>query len=201
VHRLRAGADAVAVGLGTALADDPALTVRDWDAPRVAPRRVVFDRGARLPLDGVLARTAREVPVTVLAERAAVADADGAGRVAALRDAGVDVLVADDLAGHMRGLRAAGVRAMLVEGGAGVSGNLLGHGLVDRLIIFQAPLMLGAGAVGAFSRVPPSAASQVGRLRVVERRTFGDDAMTVYAFPTSELCSPDWSTTSARSSG
>ena len=60
VHRLRAGSDAVAVGIGTALADDPALTVREAAAPRVPPLRVVFDRTGRLPPDGVLARSARE---------------------------------------------------------------------------------------------------------------------------------------------
>src|SRR5215208_4872624 len=68
VHRLRAGHDAVGVGVGTAAADDPALTVRGVRPPRVPPRRVVFDRLARLPVHGQLARTARAVPVTVVAE-------------------------------------------------------------------------------------------------------------------------------------
>lgn len=187
VHRLRAGADAVAVGLGTVLADDPSLTVREWDAPRVAPTRVVFDRAARLPLGSTLARTAREVPVVVLAERAGVGDREGAARVAALRDWGVAVLVEEDLATGLRALRARGARSLLVEGGAGVAGALLGRAAVDRLIIFQAPLVLGAGAVGAFSRVPPHPVSDAPRLRVVERRTFGDDLMTVYALPASPV--------------
>src|SRR5579862_5155051 len=70
-HRLRAGSDAIAVGIGTVLADDPALTVRDAPAPRVPPTRVVFDRSARLPHDSQLARTAREVPVIVVTARPA----------------------------------------------------------------------------------------------------------------------------------
>src|SRR6476661_53335 len=66
VHRLRAGSDAVAVGIGTALADDPQLTVRGFTPPRVAPVRIVFDTSARLPLDSRLVRSARESPVLVV---------------------------------------------------------------------------------------------------------------------------------------
>ncbi|HET7456332.1 MAG TPA: bifunctional diaminohydroxyphosphoribosylaminopyrimidine deaminase/5-amino-6-(5-phosphoribosylamino)uracil reductase RibD [Gemmatimonadaceae bacterium] len=194
VHRLRAGADAVAVGLGTVIADDPSLTVRDWDSPRVAPRRVVFDRAARLPLSSALARTAGDVPVTVLADGSALErDGDGAAaRVAALRAAGIDVVIASGLADGLRALRESGVRSMLVEGGAGVAAALIDGGAVDRLIIFQAPVLLGAGALGAFSRLPTRAgAAAAPRLRVVERQAFGNDLMTVYALPGSDLCSPD----------
>ena len=64
---MRAGVDAVAVGIGTVLADDPALTVRDWAQPRVAPHRVVFDNGLRIPLDSTLVRTARDIDTRVIA--------------------------------------------------------------------------------------------------------------------------------------
>ena len=67
VHRMRAGADAVAVGIGTVLADDPRLTVRHATAPRVPPLRVVFDRGARLPPTSALGRSARDSPTVVVA--------------------------------------------------------------------------------------------------------------------------------------
>lgn len=176
VHRLRAGHDAVAVGIRTALIDDPVLTVREVALPRVPPVRVVLDRQARLPLDGWLARTAREVPVLVIA-------APGAPevRLQALEAAGVSVRLAEDLPDAMRALRARGIRSLLVEGGAAVAGALLRHALVDRLIIFQAPVVLGEGALGAFSGAPAVAADGAPRLRVVERRTFGDDLMTVFA--------------------
>ncbi|MFL5869936.1 MAG: bifunctional diaminohydroxyphosphoribosylaminopyrimidine deaminase/5-amino-6-(5-phosphoribosylamino)uracil reductase RibD, partial [Solirubrobacterales bacterium] len=88
VHRWRAEADAVAVGISTALADDPRLTARDVDEPEPRqPVRVVFDSRARLPLDSALASSAREIPVLVVCADDAPAD-----RVAALRDAGVEVL-------------------------------------------------------------------------------------------------------------
>src|SRR5437763_13434922 len=66
VHRLRADADAIAVGIGTVLADDPELTVRHAPVPRVAPTRVVFDTSARLPRTSRLAGTARDIPVVVV---------------------------------------------------------------------------------------------------------------------------------------
>ena len=176
VHHMRAGSDAVAVGIGTVLADDPSLTVRDAPAPRVAPLRVVIDRGARLPLDSKLVRGARDAGVVVVASSQAPAE-----RVAALADSGVEIVRADSLADALRALRGRGVRSLLVEGGAGVAGSLLREALVDRLVIFQAPVLLGEGSLSAFQGAPAVAAEGAPRLRVVERRAFGDDLMTVYA--------------------
>ena len=175
VHHLRAGHDAIGVGVGTALCDDPALTVRGVPAPRVAPTRVVFDRTARLPLAGTLARTAAEAPVVVVAEH------PDAVRAAALCRAGVEVLVADDLPAALEALRGRGIESLLVEGGAGLAGALLEHRLVDRLIIFQAPIILGAGALGGLADAPSVALGEARRLPVLERRQLGDDLMTVYA--------------------
>lgn len=183
VHRLRAGHDAVAVGIGTALADDPSLTVRDAPAPRVPPRRVVFDRQARLPLESVLVRSAREVPVTV------VASAPPAGRADALRGAGVEVLDAPTLGEALTALRSAGVNSLLVEGGPRLAGAVLADALADRLIIFQAPVLLGSGALSAFAHVPPAEVAHGPRFRVLARERFGDDLMTVYA-PARADCSP-----------
>ena len=170
VHRLRAGSDAVAVGIGTVLADDPALTVRHGRRPRVAPLRIVFDNTARLPLDSRLAKSARRTPVLVLGNAAPPAS------VEALRKKGVTVEAADGIAGAMQVLHARGVRSLLVEGGAGLAGALLGASVVDRLIIIQAPVVLGPGALAAFGSAPP-----IERLRVVDRRELGDDLVTAYA--------------------
>lgn len=173
VHRLRAQVDAVAVGINTALTDDPGLTVRSGKRPRVAPRRVVFDRAARLPLTSQLVRTARKVPVEVLTE------SPDAARMVALEEQGVAVHVAPDLRTHLQMLRARGVQHLLVEGGAVVAGSLLTSGVVDRLIIFRAPVLLGAGALPGFgTAVSPGEESE--RWKVVERKHFGDDLMTIY---------------------
>jgi diaminohydroxyphosphoribosylaminopyrimidine deaminase/5-amino-6-(5-phosphoribosylamino)uracil reductase len=170
---MRAQADAVGVGIGTALADDPALTVRYGKRPRVAPRRVVFDQHARLATTSRLAKTARKVPVELLAA------APPAERAQALEARGVVVHRAEGLDEHLRGLRSRGVGHLLLEGGAGLAGAFLTSGLVDRLVIFQAPVLLGAGALAGFgTAVPPDEES--GRWKVVERKHFGDDLMTIY---------------------
>lgn len=177
VHRMRAQADAIAVGIGTALADNPALTVRGVRKPRVAPIRVVFDRQARLPLQGALARTARKVPTVILASSAETPAAQ------ALATRGVEVVEAAGLEAALQALHGRGVRHLLVEGGAGIAGTLLGANMVDRLVIFQAPVILGAGALNAWSSVPAATAELLPRWRVVQRKEFGDDLMTVLAPP------------------
>jgi diaminohydroxyphosphoribosylaminopyrimidine deaminase/5-amino-6-(5-phosphoribosylamino)uracil reductase len=178
VHALRATSDAIAVGIGTAFADDPALTVREVPAPRVLPTRVVFDRRARLPLTSTLVRSAHEVPVLTVIDQAIV---EGRVRAEALAAAGVQVLPASTLREALESLRQRGIRHLLVEGGATLGSALMAHGLVDRLITFQAPVILGANALSAFAALPAQAASSAPRLRVVSREVLGADLMTTYA--------------------
>ncbi|HLB08899.1 MAG TPA: bifunctional diaminohydroxyphosphoribosylaminopyrimidine deaminase/5-amino-6-(5-phosphoribosylamino)uracil reductase RibD [Gemmatimonadaceae bacterium] len=180
VHEMRAGSDAIGVGIGTALADDPSLTVRDAPAPRVPPLRVVFDRAARLPLDSVIVRTAHQVPALV------VAATPPAARVAALEAAGVRVIQAASLRVALDALGALGVRSLLVEGGARLAGALIGTGMVDRLVIFQGSAIFGAGALDAFAFVPPTEVERAPAWRALERREIGADTMTVYAPPSSD---------------
>jgi diaminohydroxyphosphoribosylaminopyrimidine deaminase / 5-amino-6-(5-phosphoribosylamino)uracil reductase len=146
-HRWRASADAVIVGIGTALADDPQLTARPpglaGEHPR-QPRRVVFDALARLPASSQLVAAAREVPLTVVVSRAAAhADTD------ALEAAGVQVLVAtgENEPARVRSaldqLGAMGVAAALLEGGPHLAGAFLDAGEIDEIRLFLAPLVLG----------------------------------------------------------
>ena len=180
VHRLRAGSDAVAIGSGTALADDPQLTVREVPAPRVPPRRVVFDSSLRLPLSSRLVRTARQTPTVVVTTRPP--DASASHRAHALEAEGVRALVTESLGEALRALRTDGVRSMLVEGGARIAASLLAEGAVDRLIMFQAPVVLGPGSVRAFADVADGSLPSARRLDVIDRASFGHDLMTVYAF-------------------
>ncbi len=192
VHILRAGSDAVAVGIGTVLADDPLLTVRTMFGPTplaarppaMPPARVVFDRRTRLPLNSALVHTRGAAPVVVVAE------APDERRTQALEWNGVDVLKVDSLDDALAQLRTRGIRSMLVEGGATLAAALLERALVDRLVIFQAPVVLGAGALRPFDRLPATGVDAAIPLRVVEREALGNDLMTVYALR--ELpCSPD----------
>jgi len=175
VHLLRAAADAIAVGIGTALADDPALTVREVAAPRVPPVRVVFDRRARLPLDSTLLRTASEIPVIDFT------DGSAPESERQLRESGVQVQSVETLMQALALLRRRGVHHLLVEGGAGLASALMEAEVVDRLITFQAPVILGAGALSAFAVLPTQQATGAPRFRVVARESFGDDLMTTYA--------------------
>jgi diaminohydroxyphosphoribosylaminopyrimidine deaminase/5-amino-6-(5-phosphoribosylamino)uracil reductase len=143
VHRWRADHDAVAVGLGTAIADDPQLTARDVEGPVRQPARVVFDSAARLPLRSALVHGAPELRLIVLA----AADAPPE-RVAALEAAGAEVarLEGGPAKRVSAGLRALGqrrIQSLLVEGGAGLAGTLVAAGAVDRVAWFLAPILIG----------------------------------------------------------
>ena len=143
VHRWRAESDAVAVGLGTALADDPQLTAR-VEAVAAQPRRVVFDSEARLPVDSKLVRGVAEAPLTVVVSRAASRTA-----VQGLEAAGCDVVLASGgneparVASALGELGALGIQSLLLEGGPRLAGSFLEAGEVDEARFFVAPLLAG----------------------------------------------------------
>lgn len=154
VHRWRAESDAIAVGIGTVLADDPLLTARP-DPSGVSfgpirdinhtgavrqPLRVIFDRQARLPLDSQLLGTLKQSPVLVVAGQ----DADPA-RTAALREAGVEVLVADLIDAALADLGRRGTTSLLLEGGRTLAAAFAEAGEIDEARVFVAPILLGGG--------------------------------------------------------
>ena len=149
-HRWRASVDAVVVGIGTALADDPRLTARpDGLAAELPhqPRRVVFDSLARLPPSSQLVAAAAEIPLTVVVSRAAArADTD------ALEAAGVQVLVATGeneparVRSALEQLGTLGIASVLLEGGPHLAGAFLDAGEIDEIRLFLAPLLLGGSA-------------------------------------------------------
>ncbi len=142
-HRWRAECDAVAVGIGTALADDPQLTARIEGVVH-QPRRVVFDSLARLPLDSQLVAAAPEIPLTVIASRAAPRAATDA-----LEAHGAEVIVATGeneparVVSALDQLGAAGIGSILLEGGPRLAGAFFDAGEIDELRLFLAPLVLG----------------------------------------------------------
>jgi diaminohydroxyphosphoribosylaminopyrimidine deaminase / 5-amino-6-(5-phosphoribosylamino)uracil reductase len=140
LHRLRALVDAIVVGVGTAVCDDPQLTVRRVDGPN--PARVVIDPRGRLSAQARLLRPDGARRVVVAGEHAEVRSADGV-EVMRLALAGGIAAPADILAG----LRAKGFRRILVEGGARTISEFLSAGCLDRLHVMVAPMILGAGQV------------------------------------------------------
>jgi len=145
-HEWRAAVDAVAVGIGTALADDPQLTSRIEHVTR-QPRRIVFDAQARLPLDSKLVAAAPEVPLTVVVSRAA-----DRRDLEALEAAGAEIIVAsgENEPARVRSalvqLGDAGVTSILLEGGPHLAGAFFDAGEIDEVRLFLAPLLVGGRA-------------------------------------------------------
>jgi diaminohydroxyphosphoribosylaminopyrimidine deaminase/5-amino-6-(5-phosphoribosylamino)uracil reductase len=150
VHLMRAEADAVLIGIGTALEDDPELTVRLPGLAQRSPPRIVLDPGARLPLSSKLVRSAGSVPLFI----AASADADPRRR-AALETAGARFLAAETFGGRialpelLEDLAAQGMASVVVEGGAATAGYFLEEGLVDRIRLYYGPSPIGEGGIAA----------------------------------------------------
>ena len=142
-HRWRAECDGVAVGIGTALQDDPLLTAR-VDGVTRQPRRIVFDSMARLPLSSQLVLGARRDPLTVVVSRAAPRSATDA-----LRVHGADIVVAagENEPARIRSaldqLGAAGFTSLLLEGGPHLAGAFFDADEIDEMRLFIAPLVLG----------------------------------------------------------
>jgi diaminohydroxyphosphoribosylaminopyrimidine deaminase/5-amino-6-(5-phosphoribosylamino)uracil reductase len=191
VHRLRGEVDAILVGIGTALADDPQLTRRE--VPGGDPLRVVFDARAELPLDARLLQALHVAPLLL-----ATTDAAPPERRAALVAAGAQVLVASaDAAGRvqirevLRHLRERhDVRHLLLEGGARVLASFFGAGLVDRVQCYVAPKIVGGhsapGPVGGEGAERVDLGPTLGALRA---RPVGDDVLLeghlrLYGLPT-----------------
>jgi diaminohydroxyphosphoribosylaminopyrimidine deaminase / 5-amino-6-(5-phosphoribosylamino)uracil reductase len=150
VHRWRAESDAIAVGIGTVLADDPLLTARppSADGPirqgdldvsaRRRPVRVVFDRRARLPLDSQLLRTLDQSPVFVIVSPGADSE-----RSAALRDAGAELIVADDIPAALSELGRHELTSLFLEGGRILAAAFADAGEIDEARVFVTPVLLG----------------------------------------------------------
>lgn len=175
-HHLRAQFDAIGVGSGTALTDNPQLTVRGTVQPRCAPARVVFDRRLRLPAESRLAQSAEEIPLWVV-----TGDTAPEERCRALEARGVRVLRGGGLGDGLRNLWGQGIGSLLVEGGAHMAGALLSAGSVDRLYLFFAPLLLGGEAVRAFAAVPPASLESAMRWRTLATEQLGADTLITLA--------------------
>ena len=171
VHELRAGVDAVMVGAGTVRRDDPELTVRLSEGRD--PVRVIVTRRGALPPESKVLATARSVRTIVVAEHA-----DGAARrLLEARGAELLEIGAAGLDGMLRQLAGQGLLDILCEGGPTLAGELLAAGLVDRMLLFVAPLVVGRGAPDLFAAPAVSAVADAWRLRDVEWRPVCDDLL------------------------
>lgn len=164
VHELRHEYDAILVGAGTATSDDPLLTDRSRLPRRMPLTRVVLDENLTLSPESQLAATASEAPVVVFAGRSAGSNTDAAKK-SALESRGVEVVRDSangrDLLSVLTQLGKRSLQSVLVEGGAGVAGRLLDAGLVDKVTVFIAPLIIGG-------REAPNAIGGVGAAKIAD---------------------------------
>jgi diaminohydroxyphosphoribosylaminopyrimidine deaminase / 5-amino-6-(5-phosphoribosylamino)uracil reductase len=181
-HLLRATNDAVLVGTGTVLADDPQLTCRLPGLGHRSPVRVALDRSLRLPDEARLIAGARDAPTWLLT----LAEA-APRRQQRLRDAGVEIIrvAADaagriDLAAALTALGERGLTRLLVEGGGRLAAALLRAGLVDRLVWLHAPLLVGGDGVPAVAELGLSRLPAAPRFERVGGTLLGDDMLTLF---------------------
>jgi diaminohydroxyphosphoribosylaminopyrimidine deaminase/5-amino-6-(5-phosphoribosylamino)uracil reductase len=178
VHRLRDRVDAVMVGIGTVLDDNPRLTTRLPDGGR-DPLRIVVDSRLRIPEEAAVLSVPSEAATLIATTRAAPPD-----KVARLVERGVEVLQIGgkngrvDPADLMTELGARGIQSVLLEGGSELSSSLLQAGLIDRVMIFVAPVLIGGDdGKGLFAGRGATRIADALRLSDICVRRFGDDVL------------------------
>ena len=174
VQTWRARSCAILTGVGTVLADDPQLNVRDLDTPR-QPLRVVVDSQLRTPPQAKI----------LAGETLIVGASNDADKIAALRNAGAEVEIMPgaqgrvDLPALLQHLAARGVNEVLLEAGAELNGAMFDAGLVDELVLYQAPMLLGDGGRGLMRGLPLQAMEQRTDLQIMDVRQVGKDMRLV----------------------
>jgi diaminohydroxyphosphoribosylaminopyrimidine deaminase / 5-amino-6-(5-phosphoribosylamino)uracil reductase len=178
-HLLRATHDAVMVGVGTVVADDPQLTCRLPGLERRSPVRIVIDGSLRTPLTAKLVAEAKLVPTWIIHRHGA-----DAARCQTLRDCGVDLIevpvsetVEMDLTVAFVELGKRGLTRILVEGGASLAGELLEEDLVDRLAWFHAPMLMGGDGLAAIQAFGVERLSAAPKFRRLSLETIGEDVL------------------------
>jgi len=187
VHLTRAMNDAVLIGIGTALADDPLLTCRLPGMAARSPVRVVLDTVLRLPADGALARSAGETPVWLIT---APAGREGAaGAEAALAARGVTIMRCEASGGRialgpaLALLADKGITRLMVEGGPTVAAAFVAADLVDAAALWRGPRALGADGIEALEGMPLAALTASPRLRSHGIEAVGEDTVEIFERP------------------
>ena len=182
MHLLRAQCDAILVGIGTVLSDDPLLTCRLPGMQARSPVRVVLDRSLRIPATSRLVHSARSTPLWVMTS--SLAEAPAAAR---LGSAGAQVIrlastppVGLELAEVLHALAERGITRLLVEGGARIASSFVAANLVDEFWLLRGTDAVGADGIAALDALPLAAITQSPGFRVRASESLGTDTLTVY---------------------
>jgi len=184
VHLLRAQCDAILVGIGTVLADDPMLTCRLPGMEARSPVRVVLDRALRIPGTSRLVHSARETPLWVMTSSLSEAPAAmklGAAGAQVIRVATTSAPPPGlDLLAVLHALSEKGITRLLVEGGARVAASFVTAGLVDEVWLLRGPDPIGANGVPALEALPLSVLTESPAFKLRASETLQKDTLTIY---------------------
>jgi diaminohydroxyphosphoribosylaminopyrimidine deaminase/5-amino-6-(5-phosphoribosylamino)uracil reductase len=184
VHLLRAQCDAILVGIGTVLSDDPLLTCRLPGMEALSPVRVVLDRALRIPGTSRLVHSARQTPLWVMTSEMAEAPAAmklGAAGAQVIRVATTTAPPPGlDLNAVLQALAGKGITRLLVEGGARVASSFVAAGLVDEVWLLRGPDPIGPDGVPALETLPLTSITQSPAFKVRASETLQKDTLTIY---------------------
>jgi diaminohydroxyphosphoribosylaminopyrimidine deaminase/5-amino-6-(5-phosphoribosylamino)uracil reductase len=184
VHLLRAQCDAILVGIGTVLADNPLLTCRLPGMEAQSPVRVVLDRALRIPGSSRLVHSARETPLWIMTSK--LAEAPAASRLGASGAQLIRVAATTtpppglDLKAVLHALSEKGITRLLVEGGSRVASSFVAAGFVDEVWLLRGEGSIGAEGVAALDALPLSTITQSPELKVRASESLGRDTLTIY---------------------